>query len=154
MVLFNYEIIFCNCSIIARNSTENSTFNTEIHECQTIPSLYKMLDKLIKTTIIMDWTSIYFQWVLAIAEWISISKEITKYKLHIGVTYIDALVIVSQKDFASAQLGKLANELIPLLYKTSLLLHTHAQQMQLNSQTFRRPKQFQQNYISKITHYN
>ena len=83
----------------------------EAHE-RTKPEL---LDKLMSTTSITGRPSTYLQEMLSIAKRIGIGEEIVIHKFLQALPATISPVIASQKELSPTQLGKLADELMPLL---------------------------------------
>ena len=83
----------------------------EAHE-RTKPEL---LDKLMSTTTITGRPSTYLQEMLSIAKRIGIGEEIVIHKFLQALPATIFPVIASQKELSPTQLGKLADELMPLL---------------------------------------
>ena len=83
----------------------------EAHE-QTKP---EFLEKLMSATTISGRPSAYLHEMLSVVKWIGISDDIVKHKFLQALPSTISPVIASQKDLNHTQLGRLADELMPLL---------------------------------------
>ena len=103
----------------------------------------ELLDKLMKATTITGRPSIYLNEMIAIGNQIEVGDDVIKHKFLQALPSTIAPVIASQKELRLDQLGKLADELMPLLAQKTTPINL-AQASPANS-----PQQ-QQQFSSKI----
>ena len=128
-----------NTTLASQDYEEIKQTPIEAHE-RTKPEL---LEKLMSATTITGRPSAYLHEMLSVAKRIGISDDIVRHKFLQALHSSISPVVASQKDVTHTQLGRLADELMPLLNNDKAFVVQRPVSTKNNSQT---------NYTGKYNH--